>query len=473
MLKTWRVVGPVALLATCLLTGGGAARAADEPEPGLNREALLDAVRESARPVGDGAAMKAEIDKAAGAAGDVGAAALPSDLCYTSQRFGDANEANDSLLDAVNYAMGLDCRTSTYILDITTADSWSATNLGWVDLGINSDGNLGNGCEGADWVAIVFYEPGVGLLGGFFRMPSCNSDTWTDTGIVPGFFKPAGNVAQLYLPTTNFLASPSIQWQSTITHLNFDDPVDFLPDGAMTTGHYRTSPGAHPCAGRCFFLTNGTTGGTAEIAFRDYEPANEILVGDWDGDGVDSFGFRKGVSYVLKNAHAPTAPDYAFNYGAASDKVLVGDWDGNGTDTLAVRRGNTYHIRNSLGSGPADLVASYGTGSDVVLVGDWDGDGDDTLAVRRGNTYYLKNTIAGGNADAVVAYGRANDVVLVGDWNADGVDTLAVRRGNAYFLKNVIAGGNADITFNFGRANDITFVGDWNSDGADSLGVRR
>ncbi|MDK6591654.1 hypothetical protein, partial [Actinotignum timonense] len=67
------------------------------------------------------------------------------------------------------------------------------------------------------------------------------------------------------------------------------------------------------------------------------------------------------------------------------DEVLVGDWDGDGVDTFAVRRGNVFYVKNSLASGEADSVFSYGRAGDEVLVGDWDGDGVDTFAVRRGN----------------------------------------------------------------------------------------
>ena len=71
------------------------------------------------------------------------------------------------------------------------------------------------------------------------------------------------------------------------------------------------------------------------------------------------------------------------SYGKASDEVLSGDWDGDGRDSLAVRRGNTYYVKNEIAAGEADLVVSYGKADDAVLVGDWDGDGRHTFCVRR------------------------------------------------------------------------------------------
>ncbi|MDY5132118.1 hypothetical protein R6G99_11670, partial [Actinotignum timonense] len=79
-------------------------------------------------------------------------------------------------------------------------------------------------------------------------------------------------------------------------------------------------------------------------------------------------------------------------YGRAGDEVLVGDFDGDGKDTFAVRRGNTFYVQNSLVGGNAEQVFSYGRAGDEVLVGDFDGDGKDTFAVRRGNTFYVQNS---------------------------------------------------------------------------------
>jgi glucose/arabinose dehydrogenase/PKD repeat protein len=228
-----------------------------------------------------------------------------------------------------------------------------------------------------------------------------------------------------------------------------------------------------PCGGHCFFLTNGTSGGVAQVAFWDGQPATEVIVGDWNVDGVDTFGFRVGSSFVLKNSLSPGPADVSFSYGLPSDEVLVGDWNGDGRDTLGVRRGQTYYLRNSLGGGPAEITFVYGRSTDEVLVGDWNADGRDTLAVRRGQTYYLRNSLGGGAADTTFVYGRATDEVLVGDWNGDGRDTLAVRRGQTYYLKNSFAGGAADITFTFGLTTDEAHIGDWNRDGKDTLGIRR
>ncbi|PYF99375.1 beta-N-acetylhexosaminidase [Georgenia satyanarayanai] len=222
-----------------------------------------------------------------------------------------------------------------------------------------------------------------------------------------------------------------------------------------------------------FFLTNGWAGGDADYAFQYGRHTDEVLVGDWDGDGRDSITVRRGNQYFVNNAPTGGPAESVVTYGTADDVVLVGDWDGDGTDTLAVRRGATYHVKNSLRGGDADHVVVYGREGDAVVVGDWDGDRRDTFAVRRGKVYHVKNVIAGGDADTVFAYGRESDVTLAGDWDGDGRDTFAVRRGRDYHVSNTLRGGEAEQVMRYGREGDEVFVGDWDGDGRDSIGVRR
>ena len=176
---------------------------------------------------------------------------------------------------------------------------------------------------------------------------------------------------------------------------------------------------------------------------------------------ADTLAVRRGNAYYLNRSTHGGAADRVVYYGRPSDQVLVGDWDGDGVDTLAVRRGNRYYIKNSLSGGAAETVIAYGNPGDSVLVGDWDGDGVDTLAVRRGSTYYLKDSLSGGEADRVVAYGSPSDTVLVGDWKGDGMDSLAVRRGSTYYLSYTIHGGEADRVVAFGKATDQVLAGRW------------
>ncbi|WP_425709430.1 sugar phosphate isomerase/epimerase family protein [Georgenia sp. Z1491] len=227
-----------------------------------------------------------------------------------------------------------------------------------------------------------------------------------------------------------------------------------------------------PTPGRGFYLNDGWDI-WADHEFSFGRPGDDVLVGDWDGDGSDTLAVRRGNAYYLSNNLYGGNADVELTYGRASDEVLVGDWDGDGVDTFAVRRGNAYFLSNSLTSGWAETELNYGRSGDTVLVGDWNADGVDTFAVRRGNSYFLSNSLTSGWADAELDYGHASDEVYVGDWDGNGTDTFAVRRANSFFVNNSLTSTNADIELDYGRASDEVFVGDWNGDGVDTLGVRR
>jgi len=221
-----------------------------------------------------------------------------------------------------------------------------------------------------------------------------------------------------------------------------------------------------------FHLSN-TWRGSTDVHFMYGRWTDEVLIGDWDGDGVDTIAVRRGNGFHVSNAQQGGDADVVLTYGRPGDVILVGDWDGDGTDTFAVRRGNEYHVKNSLRGGDADSVFRYGREADTVLVGDWDGNGTDTFAVRRAATYHVKNSLRGGDADTVFTYGRAGDVTLAGDWDGNGTDTLTIQRGRVFHVNNSLRGGDADTVVTFGRSGDEVHVGDWDGNGTDTLGIRR
>ena len=245
---------------------------------------------------------------------------------------------------------------------------------------------------------------------------------------------------------------------------NPDDKPDSNPDYKPDS-----NPGTSQTAGATLVVRRGNeyhfkyslSNGGADLIIRYGYANDEVLVGDWDGDGIDTLCVRRGNTYYFKNSLSSGPADKVVTYGRTGDVVLSGDWNGDGVDTLCVRRDNTYHIKNSLSGGVADKVVTYGRVNDSVLVGDWDANGTDTLCVRRGNTYYFKNSLSNGAADSTIPYGYATDSILVGDWNGNGMDTLCVRRDNEYHFKNSIQSGGADKIILYGRKDDVTYAGKW------------
>lgn len=154
------------------------------------------------------------------------------------------------------------------------------------------------------------------------------------------------------------------------------------------------------------------------------------------------------VQFHFEGADQPAAyssiPD-----GTPPGQVFVGDWDGDGTDTFALRHEgtNTFHFRNDLAGGTASFTTDYGRPWDQVVVGTFREGGHDTLSVRRGNSFLLKYDFSGGPADIRTDYGTPDDWnFVIGDWDGDGVDSPTIRRDNIFHIKNTFTGGPADRT---------------------------
>jgi hypothetical protein len=276
----------------------------------------------------------------------------------------------------------------------------------------------------------------------------------------------------------------------------------------------------HPVGGEgnVYFLSGAINeSGQAAKIYAFGERGDEILYGDWDGDGIDSPMARRGNVYFVADQHTMATQD-VFVYGNPDDKVLVGDWDGNGEDSIAVRRGNHFFVKNdNQTTGKADSEFHYGDAGDTVLVGNWDGaskkkdkngnhlvnkdgvgqyqDADgkwhnradstsfttDTLIVQRGNQFFVKNDTETGVADYTFYFGDAGDEIIVGDWatrahtdskkafhnpdDANGADQLAVRRGLEYHQSSELAAAHEDKknpstqhVFYYGNPDDTVFV---------------
>lgn len=208
--------------------------------------------------------------------------------------------------------------------------------------------------------------------------------------------------------------------------------------------------------------------GFASNVFGYGLPSDRAVVGDWNGDGVDTVGIFRNAVFYLKNSNASGVADITFGFGAATDIPIAGDWNGDGIDTIGLYRPSTatWYLRNSNSSGPADIAFAYGLSNETPVTGDWDGDGIDTIGIFRAsdNSWYLRNSNSAGYANQLATFGLpATDTPITGDWNGDCVDTIGLyRRASAtWFLKNRNSNGVADISFTYGLANETPVTGKW------------
>src|SRR5262249_11958458 len=89
------------------------------------------------------------------------------------------------------------------------------------------------------------------------------------------------------------------------------------------------------------------------------------VVGDWDGDGVDTIGAfdpvgqfgQKPATWYLRNSNSPGAPSYApFAYGTAACQPVAGDWTGPRLALRAAEAGSGEGSLSTLGAEEAAAV---------------------------------------------------------------------------------------------------------------------
>ena len=84
---------------------------------------------------------------------------------------------------------------------------------------------------------------------------------------------------------------------------------------------------------------------------------------------------------MVFGAGGPGNADLVFAFGSGAPvRPVVGDWDGDGVDTIGVAARSftgaiTFNLRNSNSAGGADLVRTFGSFLlEVPVVGNWDGE---------------------------------------------------------------------------------------------------
>jgi hypothetical protein len=267
---------------------------------------------------------------------------------------------------------------------------------------------------------------------------------------------------------------------------------------------------------------------------RAIDPAAEILISDFDGDGRDDLYLRKGAAltvllggssaigseltdwYIKEDGvpwdagpecvgpgscdsigyvdagglwHLADAPAFdtgeaSFYFGNPGDVPFSGDWDCDGIDTpgLFRTRDGYVYLRGSNTQGIADRSFFFGNPGDVPLVGDFDGDGCDTVNIYRprDGRFYIIDHLGDGDAGLGAAeysftFGDGGDVPFAGDFDGDGVTDIGLHRPatGLVYLRFSLSTGAADRTFIFGDPGDVVVAGDWNGDGVDTVAIFR
>ena len=220
----------------------------------------------------------------------------------------------------------------------------------------------------------------------------------------------------------------------------------------------------------------GAPGYQNEAPIRVGQPGDQVISGDWDGDGKSEVGFFRNGAFFLQG-QAP------FAFGLNGDKAIAGDWNHDGKDDVGVfRSGPGIYTKFFLDMGPRGYQGShpfelsgidFGLVGDQPIAGDWDGDGTDQVGIFRNGEFYLDLGDPGYQNEQPIAFGLPGDRAIAGDWNGDGYDQVGVFR-NGHFYRDLDAPGyQGETPIAFGLAGDQPIVGNWDTaNTGDAKGVQ-
>jgi hypothetical protein len=253
-------------------------------------------------------------------------------------------------------------------------------------------------------------------------------------------------------PTDTFTPSPT----PTIT---------VIPPRDDTIGVYNSG---------MWYLRNSNTTGNADIvAAYGGDPSDLPVVGDWNGDTIDTLGVYRGITgqFILSNSNTAPIASIAFTFGNPGDRPLHGRWSNAFTsDGVGVYRNSNgiLYQKNSLTTGFADNFAIFGDPGDQGVAGDWNNDGLDSIGVYRSsnNTWYLSNDSEPSGitlADISFAWTIGTNAPVTGDWDGAGGTTIGYyNQDTAVFrLQNANAPTGTASLFAYGAAGSIPVAGKW------------
>ena len=209
-----------------------------------------------------------------------------------------------------------------------------------------------------------------------------------------------------------------------------------------------------------------TRGGDPTV-FSFGTPGAVPLMGDWNGDGIDTVGtYDPNTSIVsLRHTNSAGPVDVTFTLGLPGDAVIAGDFDGDGTDTVSVVRPSDGFVLvyDTIGADLGDPAATYtpaGTGGTIVAA-DFNGDGTDTIGSWDPATGVITISTPGGALDSEVTATIEGDRFFTGDWTGDGTETpgmFAPATATVHLRYSNTTGG-ADESYPWGESSWIPVSG--------------
>ena len=214
-------------------------------------------------------------------------------------------------------------------------------------------------------------------------------------------------------------------------------------------------------------------------------PGDQMLIGDFDGDGIDQIGFRRLSSFFLDNGNRKwdgcLGGELCMGLGFPTDEPLIGDWDGDGKDQVGVFRNGSWFLDNGnfqWDGCQIDICAGFGLPGDQPVTGDWNGDGKTEIGLFRDGSWFLDNgnfQWDGCQVERCYGLGKAGDIPIVGKFRfGSRFSQIGVFRAGSWFIDDgslTWEGCGVDTCAGFGGSLATPLLLDYDGDGRDEIAI--
>jgi hypothetical protein len=237
-----------------------------------------------------------------------------------------------------------------------------------------------------------------------------------------------------------------------------------IPTRSDTIGVYKNG---------IFSLRYTNSAGATDLTVAFGGDASDLsVVGDWNGDGIDTIGVYRGGTgvYLLSDANTTPTVAYSLVFGNPGDTPFAGKWSSDMThDGVGVYRNSNgiLYQKKQLATGFSDFFAIFGNPGDQGYGGDFDGNGFDSIGIYRSanQTWYMTNNSTPNGitfSDVNFAWDINTARPVLGDWNGDGISTVGYYTNAGVFaLHSTNATTGSDNTFAFGATGGQPIAGKW------------
>ena len=228
--------------------------------------------------------------------------------------------------------------------------------------------------------------------------------------------------------------------------------TDEDPSGVSAPNTYGQSAG--DCGTIHWCLMDGGAG-PLRYGSASGTPADELLVGDLDGDGRDDVFGTTGSAWRWANPDGGTWSTLASSSAELSDLRLA-DLDGDGIHDVFSSSGGVWRWSRSGVSSWATLRAS-GYDVDQVGFGDFDGDGAQDIFISNGSiwSYYPKGS---GDAVNLASSGVSFSALGLGDFDGDGVTDVFYGDGTIWRWSRSGSSSWEDLALSSETVSELAFA---------------